>query len=216
MRKLFLIVLALLLLPASAVAFRGVSDRHGDLDGDSANETVYTERVDLPGVDDEFDPGVIRIRDRCGAEVVDRRISTSHDGVAALRLRRVDTRRGAEVYLRHALGRLRPPGRVQGRGLAQALRHAVPPPPRAVQVPVHQAHPRAQRHHRRDLDLRGQARRACPPVPRQGSDPLETFLRRGEPECCGSVRKITYWRYSRARDKYLRYRTVVKRRMSSG
>ena len=40
----------------------------------------------------------------------------------------------------------------------------------------------------------------------------ESFLREGEPPCCGSVRKLTYWRYSRARDKYVRYRTVVRRR----
>ena len=216
MRKLFLIALALLLLPASAVAFRGVSDRHGDLDGDSANETVYTERVDLPGVDDEFDPGVIRIRDRCGAEVVDRRISTSHDGVAALRLRRVDTRRGAEVYFdmrSGASGRL-------GESKVVAWRRRSGTPcrrPRALFKYRSTRPTRAPSGTTGEtstfvVKLGERARRY------RGKEVIlsETFLRRGEPECCGSVRKITYWRYSRARDKYLRYRTVVKRRMSSG
>jgi hypothetical protein len=40
----------------------------------------------------------------------------------------------------------------------------------------------------------------------------EIFLRAGEPLCCGSVKKVTYWRYSRRLDRYLRYKTKVRRR----
>jgi hypothetical protein len=40
---------------------------------------------------------------------------------------------------------------------------------------------------------------------------FEQFLRRGEPSCCGSLRKTTLLRYSRAKDGYVVFRTTVRR-----
>ena len=37
----------------------------------------------------------------------------------------------------------------------------------------------------------------------------ERFKRRGKRH--GSISKVTYWRYSRARDRYVRYRSLVRR-----
>ena len=39
----------------------------------------------------------------------------------------------------------------------------------------------------------------------------ERFLERGDPACCGSIRKATLLRYSRARDRYVPYRATVRR-----
>jgi hypothetical protein len=39
----------------------------------------------------------------------------------------------------------------------------------------------------------------------------EGFVRRGDAFCCPSVRKTTYLRYDAARDRYVRYRTRVRR-----
>jgi hypothetical protein len=38
----------------------------------------------------------------------------------------------------------------------------------------------------------------------------EHFTRPGEPLCCGSIRKATYRRYSAKRDRYVRYRTIIR------
>ena len=44
----------------------------------------------------------------------------------------------------------------------------------------------------------------------------EVFTRSDDPLCCGTVRKLSYWRYSRARDKYVRYKSKVQRKSTAG
>jgi hypothetical protein len=215
-RTLTLTALAALVLAAPALGFRGVSDRNGDLDGDAAKETAYTERVDVPGVEDDFDPGVIRIKDTCGAEVVDQRISARHDGVATLKLRRIDTRRGAEVFYDMRSGA----SARQGEAKVVAWRRRSGTPCRKARALFKYRSTKPTRAPRGTtgevsgfvVKVGERARRY------RGKEVIlaETFLRRGEPSCCGSVKKISYWRYSRARDKYLRYRTVVKRGVPPG
>jgi hypothetical protein len=40
---------------------------------------------------------------------------------------------------------------------------------------------------------------------------VERFQVDADPPTFGSLKKVTHWRYSRARDRHVRYRTVVRR-----
>src|SRR3954467_13242050 len=83
--------------------------RHGDLDGDSADETVRATAVGPKG---SFQRTQVRVIDSCPA-AVDRRIAPVHDDLQLLRLRRADRHKGNEVFLimrdgaRSALGEAR-------------------------------------------------------------------------------------------------------------
>jgi hypothetical protein len=215
-RKLSLTALLALALAAPAFGFSGTVTKTGDLDGDSAKETVYTAQVDLADVDDEFDPTVIRISDTCGSTSIDQRISGRQDGVVTLKLRRIDTRRGAEVFFDMRSGA----SARQGEARVVAWRKRSGTPCRKARSlfkyrstkPTRRPSGTTGEVSTFDVKVRERARRY------RGKEVVlsEIFLREGEPFCCGSVKKLTYWRYSRARDKYLRYRTKVTRKASTG
>jgi hypothetical protein len=211
-RKLSLTVLLALALSAPAFAFSGKVTRAGDLDGDAAKETVYTARVDLPGVSDEFDPTEVRVRDSCGSTLVDKRIAGPQDSLVTLKLRRIDTRPGAEVFVDMRSGASARQG--EARVVAWRKRSGIPcrkardlfkyssihptHPPRGTNGEVSgfevKVGERARRYRGKEVAL------------------AEIFTRPGEPLCCGSVKKVSYWRYSPGRDKYVRYKTKVKRK----
>jgi hypothetical protein len=211
-RKLTLTAILALALAAPALGFSGTVTKTGDLDGDSAKETVYTAKVDLPGVADEFDQTEVHVSDTCGSTTIDQRISGQQDGLVTLKLRRIDTRRGAEVFFDMRSGA----SARQGEARVVAWRkHSGTPCRKARSLfkyrstkPTHRPSGTTGEVSSFDVKVRERARRY-----RAKEVVLsEVFLRPGEPFCCGSVRKLTYWRYSRARDKYLRYRTKVRRR----
>jgi hypothetical protein len=211
-RKLSLTALLALAVSAPAFAFTGVVTKHGDLDGDAAKETVYTSRVDLPGVADEFDQTEVRVSDTCAATPVDQRIGGPQDGLVTLKLRRIDTRKGAEVFLDMRSGA----SARQGEARVVAWRkHSGTPCRKARNLfkykstkPTHP--PRGTNGEVSSFEVKVRERAAR----YRGKEVVlsEVFTRPGEPLCCGSVRKLSYWRYSRARDKYVRYKTKIKRR----
>jgi hypothetical protein len=211
-RKLPLTAVLALVLCAPALGFTSPVTRKGNLDGDAAKETVYSARVDLPGVADEFDPAEVRVSDTCGSTPVDQRIAGPQDNLATLKLRRIDTRAGAEVFLDMRSGA----SARQGEARVVAWRkHSGAPCRKARNLfryrstkPTHRPSGTTGEVSSFEAKVAERARRY------RGKEVVlsEVFLKAGEPLCCGSVKKVTYWRYSRGRDKYVRYRTKVKRR----
>jgi hypothetical protein len=216
LRRLSLTSLLALVLAAPAFGFSGTVTKDGNLDGDSNKESVYTAQVDLPGVADEFDPTTIHVADTCGDRTIDQRISGRQDGVVALKLRRIDTRRGAEVFfdMRSGASARQGESRVvawrkhsgaicrKARSLFKYRSTHPTHPPRGTNGEVSSF----------DVKVRERARRF------RGKEVVlsEVFTRDGDPLCCGTVRKLSYWRYSHARDKYVRYKTKVQRKRPAG
>jgi hypothetical protein len=212
-RKLSLTALLAIGLAAPAFGFSGTVNKRGDLDGDSYRELVYTAQVDLPDVDTEFDPTVINVNDRCeSGDFVDERISGRQDNVVTLKLRKIDTRKGREVFFDMRSGA----SARQGEARVVAWRkHSGATCRRARDLfkyrSTHPTHPPRGTNGEVssfDVKVRERARRF------RGKEVVlsEVFTRPGDPLCCGTVRKLSYWRYSRARDKYIRYKTKIKRR----
>jgi hypothetical protein len=213
LRKTVLIAALSLLLAAPALGFVGPEERRGDLDGDPALESVRAVRVDLRGVENMFDQTAVNLRDTCpDGRVLDVRIAGPQDNLAFLRLRRADTRPGREAFLdlrsgaagRHGEARLvawRPQNDFECRRARDLFLYRSIRPTRR---------PRGSNGDVASflIRLRNASRRF------RGVEIAldERFQRRGEPSCCGSIQKVTRWRYSNRADKYVRYRTVVKRR----
>jgi hypothetical protein len=212
MRKLALILLPGLVLAPSAAAFIGPEQRDGDLDGDPGTESVQAVRVDIRGVANRFDQTKVRVIDNCDGQEITADISSVQDNLATLRLKRVDRRRGREVFFdmrSGAAGRL-------GEARIVAWRPSGGTPCR---VPRDLFRYQSDRHTRTprggtgdisafDVDVRDFTKRYRGLEVRL----VENFLRRGEPSCCGSLEKTTFWRYSTARDRFVRYgRARVKR-----
>ncbi len=216
MRKLSLTALLALALAAPAFGFSGTVTKEGDLDGDANKETVYTAQVDEPGVADEFDPTTIHVSDTCGSETIDQRISGRHDNVVTLKLRKIDSRRGAEVFFDMRSGA----SARQGEARVVAWRkHSGTPCRRARSLfkyrsthPTHAPSGTNGEVSSFDVKVRERAHRF------RGKEVVlsEVFTRPGDPLCCGTVRKLSYWRYSHGRDKYLRYKTKIQRKRPAG
>jgi hypothetical protein len=197
---LAVLLLLLLALAGPASGFLGPKTVKGDLDADGKAETVRAVRVDLPGVKDEFDQTAIEVADDCGTK----RIAGPQDNLVLLRLKRADTRPGREVFadLRSgAAGRL-------GEARLVAWRKCAP---RNLFAYDSDHHTRTPKRGNGDISaflvkVRNLTRRY------RGLEVSlnERFNRPGEPSCCGSISKTTRWRYSRKRDRYVRYRTVVR------
>ena len=180
-----------------------------DLDGDGDAEQVEVVRVDLEGVEDRFDRSAIRVSDSCEGRTVTRRIAGPQDNVALLRLKPIDPRAGREVFAdmrSGASGRLG-----EGRVVAWRKRGACSLPRRLFSY-------RSDRPTRAPPGTTGEISffglRVKELTRRHRGAELvlrEQFLRRGEPGCCGSVRKTTLLRYSRAKDRYVSYRVRVSR-----
>lgn len=197
------------LVAAPAFAVSGPAQRRGDLDGDGRLETVRAVPVDVPG--STLDDTVVRVYDRCSnGRRFSRRVAGPGTNLDVLRLRRADPRAGAEVFAKLNSGasarlwevdlvawRRRPgfPCRAP-RGLFRyRSAHPTATPPGSdgglsrIKVSLREFTDRY-----RGLEL--------------ALD--ERFTRRGESLWRGSIQKVTCWRYSRARDRYVRYRTVIR------
>jgi hypothetical protein len=214
-RKLSLPALLAIGLAAPAFGFSGKVEKRGDLDGDSYQELVYTSQVDLPG-DTQFDPTVINVNDRCkSGEFVDERISGRQDSLVFLKLRKIDPRKGREVFFDMRSGA----SARQGEARVVAWRKhsgATCRKPRAIfkyrsTHPTHAPSGTNGEVSSFDVKVRERARRF------RGKEVVlsEVFTRAGDPLCCGTVRKLSYWRYSRARDKYVRYKTKIARKKAA-
>jgi hypothetical protein len=192
---------------APAAAFVEQIERRGDLDGDAASETV---RVRPFGPPSGYQRTQVRVSDSCPA-AVDRRIAPIHDNLEKLRLRRADRRKGNEVFLvlrdgaKGALGEARLVAWRRQEG--QPCRR-----PKALFVYDTDRHTRTPKGGNGDIayfnaNIRNISRRFK--GPEIAID--ERFVRPSDPPGAGSIKKITYWRYSAKRDRYLHFLTLVRR-----
>jgi hypothetical protein len=206
MRKLLALPLLALAAAAPAAAFVEPVTRHGNLDADSADETVRATAV---GSEAGFQHTQVRITDSCPA-AVDRRIAPVHDDLQLLRLRRADRRKGSEVFLimrdgaRSALGEAR---LVAWRPHSGQQCRA--PKPLFVYDTDH--HTRTPSGGSGDIAfftarIRNVTKRYR--GPEIAID--ERFQKPTDPPNFGSIKKVTYWRYSVKRDSYLHYKTVKR------
>ena len=194
-----------MVLSAPAYGFLGPKTVHGDLDADGTAETVRAVRVDVPGVQNRFDQTAIEITDDCGSQgEVTRRIAGPQENLALLRLKWADTRPGREVFadLRSgAAGRLGEARLVAWRNCAlrqlfayRSDHHTRTPPGGNGDISAFVVKLRDMTRRYRGLEVALS----------------ERFNRQGDPPCCGSISKTTHWRYSRARDRYVRYWWIIR------
>jgi hypothetical protein len=201
-RRLLLTAALLLGLAAPALAWLGPTEKHADLDGDGSAETVKAVRIPVPGVTDHhFDQTAVEIDATCQGATLTRRIAGPQDNLVLMRLRNADGRKGREVFVdlrSGAAARL-------GEARVVAWRKGTPcSKPRQLFRYRSDHHTHTPAGGNGDITGFDAGYRR-----RKGSSALdvvlkERFLRKGEPECCGSIAKTTVWRYSRSRDRYFR------------
>jgi hypothetical protein len=195
------------LMCASAAAVFEPTERIGDLDGDMDNELVRA--VDPDGRGERTQ---VNISDECDSGgATDRRVAGPEESLASLKLVRADLARGSEVFVELRSG-------ASGRN---------------GQARVVAWRPRSETSCRRPRYLfRYESRR--PSRPPRGASEYANFAaavrnvtrryrgrevlldelyvtRRLPAGCCPSYRKRRYFRYSVARDRYVVYRTRLKR-----
>jgi hypothetical protein len=197
-----------LALAAPALGWLGPTEKHADLDGDGSAETVKAVRVPVPGVTDQhFDQTDVEIDATCQGAPVSMRIAGPQENLVLMRLRNADGRKGREVFVdlrSGAAARL-------GEARVVAWRKGAPcSTARQLFRYKTDHHTRTPPGVNRDITGFDAGYRR-----RKGSSALdvvlrEQFLRKGEPTCCGSIRKTTVWRYSRALDRYFRHRVRLR------
>ena len=210
MRRLVLTIILAGLAAAPAAAFIKPVTIRGDLDGDRPLEKVEAVRVDLEGVENAFDRTALRVSDSCGGQTVRRRVAGPQDNLSKLRLKPLDTRKGREIFVdmrSGASGRL-------GEVRVVAWRRGGTPcrRPRALFAYLGDRPTKAPAGTTGEVSFFSV--RAKELTGRFGGTELvlvEQFLRRGEPGCCGSIRKTTLLRYARGGDRYVPYRSSVRR-----
>jgi hypothetical protein len=196
------------MLAAPAGAWLGTQRKSADLDGDGSAETVRSVRIHVSGVTDRrFDSTAVDIVDTCNGKTSAKRIAGPQDNLALMRLRDADGQQGREVFLdlrSGAAARL-------GEARVVAWRKGSPcSTARDLFKYKSDRHTRTPRGGTGDIAAFNAGYRK-----RGGSKALdvvlsESFQRRGEPSCCGSITKTTLWRYSASRDRYSVVRTRVK------
>jgi hypothetical protein len=203
-----LAILVLVLAPAApAAAFVKPVVKHGDLDGDAAKETVRASAVGPQG---GFQRTQVRIVDHCPA-AIDRRIAPVHDNLQTLRLKHADRRKGSEVFLVMRDGALSALGEAR---LVAWRPHAGPQcrAPRALFDYDTDRHTRTPAGGTGDIAF---FKASIRDITKRYRGPEiavdERFSTAADPPNQGSIKKVTYWRYSAKRDRYLRYKTLVRR-----
>jgi hypothetical protein len=209
-RRLVLIALPVLLVAAPAAAFHREITRESDLDGDSAREVIRVRPVLPPDAQTDFRRTQVRIADTCPGGEVNVRIAPVHDDLEKLRVRNADLRRGGEVFLilrdgaRSTLGEAR-------------LTAWRPAPGEPCRRPKALFRYDTDRHTRTPAGGSGDIAFFTASIRNISSDYAgleiavdERFTRASDPPFQGSIKKVTYWRYSPGRDRYVLYRTVVR------
>jgi hypothetical protein len=210
MRRLALLTALAFVLAAPAYAFVEPITRDANLDGDPGTERILVRPHRPIDAQDDFERTQVRVRDTCPPGPIERRIAPIHDNLERLRLRRVDRRPGAEIFLVLRDG---------ARGvLGEARLVAWRPDPAACRREKalfvydsdrHTATPRGGTGDISFFNARFSEREARFEGPEIIVD--ERFLRRGDPPFAGSIRKLTFWRYHLGRDRYVRYDARVIR-----
>jgi hypothetical protein len=212
-RRLALIIALALLVAAPAAAFVENVTLRGDLDGDSDRETVRVRPYRPADAQTDFQRTQVRISDTCPGGRIDRRVAPIHDNLEVIRLKRADLRVGSEVFMilrdgaRGVLGEARLTAWRSARG--EPCRQA-----KALFVYDSDRHTRTPAGSNGDIasfaaSIRDITRRYA------GLEIAidERFMRASDPPNFGSIKKVTYWRLSPARDRYVHYRTVTRMRM---
>jgi hypothetical protein len=210
MRRLALLIVLALALTAPANAFVEPITRNANLDGDQGTERILVRPHRATDAPDDFERTQVRVRDTCPPGPIDRRIAPVHDNLERLRLRRVDQRPGAEIFLvlrdgaRGVLGEAR---LVAWRPDAAACRRE-----KALFVYDSDRHTATPRGGTGDISFFN-ARFSEREDRFEGPEIIvdERFLRRGDPPFAGSIRKLTFWRYHLGRDRYVQYDARVLR-----
>jgi hypothetical protein len=213
MRRLAVCTALMIALAAPAYAFVEPITRTANLDGDPGTERILVRPYRPTDAQDDFERTQVRVRDTCPPGPIDRRIAPIHDNLERLRLRRVDQRPGAEIFLVLRDG---------ARGvLGEARLVSWRPDPAACRKQKalfvydsdrHTATPRGGTGDIAFFNARFTEREARFRGPEILVD--ERFLRRGDPPFFGSIRKLTFWRYAAGRDRYVRYDARVIRASS--
>jgi hypothetical protein len=205
-RRLVPFALLALAAAAPASAFVEPVTKRGDLDGDAGRETVRARPVGPPK---DFQRTEVRVSDSCPA-TVDRRIAPVHDNLETLRLKRADRRKGSEVFLilrdgaRGVLGEAR---LVAWRPRAGRICRE----PKPLFVYDSDRHTRTPRGGNGDIAFFTASIRDITKRFRGLEIAVdERFTRHSDAPSFGSIKKVTYWRYSARSDRYLHYRTVVR------
>lgn len=210
MRGLLTGVLLLCFAAVPAAAFVKPVTLTGDLDGDGDPEKVEAVRIDLQAVEDAFDRTAVRVSDTCRGQTVRRHVAGPQDNLAKLRLKPLDPRPGREIFVdlrSGASGRL-------GEARVVAWRRGGPRCRRPRSLFAYRSErpsPSPAGATREVSSFLLRARELTPRFRGTELQLVEQFLRRREPSCCGSIRKTTLLRYGRAKDRYVPYRTSVRR-----
>ncbi len=199
-------MLALVLsLAVPAQGWLGKETKRGDLDGDGAAETASSQRVDLKGVARAFDRTVVAVADTCDGRRVRRRIAGPQDNLALMRLKDTDRRPGREVFVELRSGASARAGEARvvawrdcaPRNLFRYLTERPTGRPRGATGDV--------------ASFFVSVREISPRRPGLEIALDERFLRKSDPPSFGTFKKVTWWRYDGGRDRYVRYRSKVRR-----
>jgi hypothetical protein len=209
-RRPALTVVLVLAVAAPAAAFHRPITKHRDLDGDPGLETVRVRPVLPPDAQTDFRRTQVRIADSCPDGDVNVRIAPIHDDLELMRLKRADLRRGDEVFLilrdgaRSVLGEARlvawratsgdPCRRPKPLFRYDSDRPTRTPPGGSGDIAFFTASIRNITSVYAGLEIAVD----------------ERFNRPSDPPFLGSLKKVTYWRYSPGRDRYVKYRTVLR------
>jgi hypothetical protein len=194
-----------------AAAWLGPEEKRGDLDGDGVPETVKALRVDLKGVADRFDQTKVVVEDTCHGALRQRRIAGPQDNLALLRLKQVDPLPGRQVFVDLRSGAKAVLGEARLVAWRRKGTDACGGPHSlfAYKTDHHTRTPRGGSGDIASFDVRLRELKRAYRGPEIKLE--ERFYRRGEPAVSpGSIRKLTYWRYSAHFDRYIKYFTRLQ------
>ena len=213
-RILALGVLALIALAVPAYALFKPKSVSGNLDSDAAAEHVKAVRIPSPvdPNDDDLAQTAVNVFDTCPSGPTDQRIAGPEEALVTLRLVSADTRPGKEAFVDLRSGASGRHGELR----VVSLRPA--PAGSAVCEVAHDdfryfsTHP--TRHPRGansltdfELTIKDFKRRFKGKELRL----LEGWAKPTDALCCPSFEKVTFYRYDRKKDHYVRYASKVKR-----
>jgi hypothetical protein len=208
-RKLLPALVALLVVAAPAGAFVKNVTKHADLDGDPAKETVMVLPVAVKGAPD-FKRTQVRISDTCPATVIDKRVTGIQDNLESLSIRKADTHKGKEVF---AVLRSGARG-VLGEADLIAWRHASG---KTCRKPLKLFRYRSSKHTKTPPGGNGdiasffvKLRNATSRYKGLEIALDERFLKSTDLPSFGSLKKVTRYRYSAKRNRYVRYETKTR------
>jgi hypothetical protein len=218
MRRLVSVAAALALMAAPpALALFKPKTLSGNLDSDPNVEQVKTVRVPDPSdpTDDTLAQTAVDVVDKCGSNTLEVRVAGPQEALVTLKLVNADTRPGKEVFADLRSGASGRVGEIdlvawrkgpssqfcaQPRDLFKyTSRHPTRRPPGTVAMTDFVAVVKDFTRRFKGDELRLS----------------EGFAKRTDPLCCPTFEKTSFYRYDRAKDRYVRYSSKVTRNRTS-